>query len=72
MKHKFAKYFKESFRRSSDELFSFKYFLNFAFVSEISPKLSDIFFAATCMNKLALVPEGWLSVNLADVLKISS
>ena len=43
MKHKFAKYFKESCRQNSDELFLFKYFLNIAFVREISSKLSDGF-----------------------------
>ena len=40
---KFAKYLKESCRLSSDEQFSFKYFLNIAFVREISPKLSGGF-----------------------------
>ena len=43
MKHKFAKYLKESCRLSSDEQFSFKYFLEVAFVREISSKLSDSF-----------------------------
>ena len=40
MKRKFAKYLRESCRQSSDEQFSFKYFLNIAFVREISPKLT--------------------------------
>ena len=40
MKHKFSKYLKEGCRSSSDERFSFKYFLNFALVREISSKLS--------------------------------
>ena len=40
MKHKFAKYLKGCCRMSSDEKFSFKYFLNIAFDREISPKLS--------------------------------
>ena len=43
MKLKFAKYFKDSCRWSSDEQFSFKCFLNIAFVRKISPKLSGSF-----------------------------
>ena len=43
MKHNFAKYLKESCRKRSDELVSFKYFLNIAFVREIPPKLSGGF-----------------------------
>ena len=35
MQHKFTKYLKESCRQCCDEQFSFKYFLNFAFVREI-------------------------------------
>ena len=43
MKHGFAKYLKKICRWSSDEHFSFKYFLNIAFVREISQKLSGGF-----------------------------
>ena len=41
--HRLEKYFKESYYLVSDEYFFFKYFLNFAFVREISAKQSDIF-----------------------------
>ena len=43
MKHKFAKYLKESCSWNSDEQLSLKYFLNIAFVREISAKPSDRF-----------------------------
>ena len=43
MKQNFTDYLKGSCRESSDLQFSFKYFLNIAFVREISPKLSDGF-----------------------------
>ena len=39
IKHKLAKYLKESCRQSSDEQFSLKYFLYIVFVREISLKL---------------------------------
>ena len=40
--NKFAKYLKESYRKRSDEQSSFKYFLNIAFVKEISSKLCGV------------------------------
>ena len=43
MKLKFAKCLKESFRQSYDEQFSFKYFLNIAFVRGKSPRLAGSF-----------------------------
>ena len=43
MKHNFTKLLKESCRKSSDEELSFKYFLNIAFVGEISAKQSGGF-----------------------------
>ena len=39
IKHKFGKYLMEHCDYSSDEQFSFKYFLNITYVREISPKL---------------------------------
>ena len=38
IKHTVEKYLKESCRLNTDEQLSFKYFLNIAFVREISPK----------------------------------
>ena len=43
IKHKFAKYLKESCRLSSDEQIFFKYLLNISFVREILTKLSGGF-----------------------------
>ena len=43
MKHKIAKYLKESCKSSSEEQFSFGYFVNIAYVRKISPKLSGSF-----------------------------
>ena len=51
MKYKFAKYLKETCRYKSDEQFSYKYFLNIAFIKEIFPKLSGGL-AAAGMNVL--------------------
>ena len=43
MKHKLAKYLMESCYLASDQHFSFKYFLENAFVSKIYLKLSGLF-----------------------------
>ena len=43
MKRNFTKYFKERFCLSSDQHFSFKYFQKNAFVREIFPKSSVLF-----------------------------
>ena len=43
MKRKFTKYLKENCRKHSDEQYLFRYFLNIAFVREISPNPSGNF-----------------------------
>ena len=52
MKQQFEKYLKESWRKSSDEQFSFKYFHYTAFVREISPKLSGLVWWPNLVNGL--------------------
>ena len=42
MKDNFTKYFNKSCRKNSDEQLSLKYFLNIAFIGEISAKQSGV------------------------------
>ena len=54
MKHEVAEYLERKFRLSSNEEFSFIYFLNISFVQEKSPKLSGVLRCYTKYDKDSL------------------
>ena len=72
MKHEFTNYLKESCRWTSDEQFSFKYFLNITIAREISPKLPGCFGCYWHEKYISKISDGkllirTLSTNLLQI-----
>ena len=71
MKHKFAKYFKKACRYSSDEQFSFKYFLNKLLLLDRYHQNCQVVLAVAGNNGLNAFKEFLLKLSSGSMISVT-